>query len=59
MASRKGYGAGSDTASNDTPLSGSGLAAYDAYDRPAPPPSNPNHVRVKVSLSKQGAYRME
>jgi hypothetical protein len=38
---------------------GSGLAAYHAYDRPAKLPSNPNNVRVKVSLSKQRTYVME
>ena len=36
-----------------------GLAAYHAYDRPAKLPKNPNHVSVKVSLSKQRAYVME
>jgi hypothetical protein len=38
---------------------GSGLAAYHAYDLPTKLPSNPNNVRVKVSLSKQRAYVME
>ena len=38
---------------------GSGLAAYHAYDRPTKLPSNPNNVRVKVSLSKQRTYVME
>ncbi|MFT3990778.1 MAG: L,D-transpeptidase [Luteolibacter sp.] len=38
---------------------GSGLAAYQAYDRPAKLPSNPSKVRVKVSLSKQRVYVME
>jgi hypothetical protein len=36
-----------------------GLAAYQAYDRPAKLPSNPAAVRVKVSLSKQRVYVME
>ena len=40
-------------------LGGSGLAAYHAYDRPTKLPSNPNNVRVKVSLSKQRTYVME
>lgn len=39
--------------------SGSGLATYQAYDRPAKLPTNPNNVRVKVSLSKQRTYVME
>jgi hypothetical protein len=38
---------------------GDGLAAYDAYDRPAKMPQNPSAVRVKVSLSKQRVYVME
>ncbi len=38
---------------------GSGLAAYQAYDRPTKLPKNPNNVRVKVSLSKQRTYVME
>lgn len=37
----------------------SGLAAYHSYDRPTKLPSNPNNVRVKVSLSKQRVYVME
>jgi hypothetical protein len=45
--------------SNTPASSGSGLAAYHAYDRPAKRPSNPNNVRVKVSLSKQRTYVME
>jgi len=40
-------------------LGGSGLAAYHAYDLPTKLPSNPNNVRVKVSLTKQRAYVME
>lgn len=39
--------------------SGGGLAAYQAYDRPATLPKNPSAVQVKVSLSKQRAYVME
>lgn len=35
------------------------LGAYDAYNRPASKPSNPNNVRVKVSTSNQMAYVME
>ena len=42
-----------------TQPTGSGLAAYQAYDRPATLPSNPNNVKVKVSLSKQRTYVME
>ena len=38
---------------------GSGLSAYHSYDRPTKLPSNPNKVRVKVSLSKQRTYVME
>ena len=38
---------------------GSGLSAYHAYDLPTKLPSNPNNVRVKVSLSKQRVYVME
>ena len=38
---------------------GAGLAAYHAYDLPTKLPSNPNNVRVKVSLAKQPAYVME
>jgi len=38
---------------------GGGLAAYHAYDLPTKLPTNPNNVRVKVSLSKQRAYVME
>jgi len=41
------------------PSSGSGLAAYQAYDRPTKLPTNPNNVRIKVSLSKQRTYVME
>lgn len=39
--------------------SGSGLSAYQAYDRPAKLPTNPSNVRVKVSISKQRTYVME
>jgi len=38
---------------------GSGIGAYHAYDRPTKLPSNPNNVRVKVSISKQRTYVME
>jgi L,D-transpeptidase catalytic domain len=38
---------------------GSGLAAYQAYDRPTKLPGNPQNVKVKVSLSKQRTYVME
>jgi len=44
---------------SDMPSGGSGLAAYNAYDRPAKMPTNRSAVRVKVSLSKQMAYVME
>lgn len=37
----------------------SGIAAYEAYDRPASLPSNPSAVKVKVSLNNQMAYVME
>lgn len=37
----------------------SGIAAYEAYDRPASLPSNPSAVKVKVSLSNQMVYVME
>lgn len=39
--------------------SGGGLAAYNAYDRPAKLPTNPNNVRVKVSLNTGITYVME
>lgn len=39
--------------------SGRGLAAYHAYDLPTKLPSNPNAVKVKVSLSKQRVYVIE
>lgn len=39
--------------------SGSGLRAYQAYDRPATLPKNPQAVQVKVSLRRQRAYVME
>ena len=35
------------------------LAAYNAYDRPATLPTNPQNVRVKVSLNTAIAYVME
>jgi L,D-transpeptidase catalytic domain len=38
---------------------GTGLAAYQSYDRPTKLPANPSNVRVKVSLSKQRTYVME
>jgi hypothetical protein len=38
---------------------GSGMATYNAYDRPATLPTNPSNVHVKVSLSKQMIYVME
>lgn len=44
---------------SSTSTGGSGLAAYHAYDRPTKLPSNPNNVKVKVSLGKQRAYVME
>jgi hypothetical protein len=40
-------------------IPGSGIAAYQSYDRPASLPSNPSNVRVKVSTSKQLVYVME
>jgi hypothetical protein len=43
----------------DIPAGGSSLAGYQAYDLPTKLPSNPNNVKVKVSLSKQRAYVME
>ena len=39
--------------------SGAGLAAYQAYDRPAKLPQDERAVQVKVSLSRQRAYVME
>ncbi|MGJ8677480.1 MAG: L,D-transpeptidase [Akkermansiaceae bacterium] len=38
---------------------GSGVAAYEAYNRPATLPSNPSAVKVKVSLQNQMVYVME
>ncbi|WP_018969951.1 L,D-transpeptidase [Rubritalea marina] len=35
------------------------LGAYDAYNRPATKPQNPNNVRVKVSTNNQMVYVME
>ena len=35
------------------------VGAYQAYDRPATLPTNPDNVRVKVSLSKQRVYVKE
>ena len=37
----------------------SGLEAYQAYDRPATLPEDPDQVRVKVSLKRQRVYVME
>jgi hypothetical protein len=47
------------TSCSTTPGSNNSLAAYHAYDRPAKLPTNPDNVRVKVSLSKQRTYVME
>jgi hypothetical protein len=41
------------------PSGESGIGAYYAYDVPTRLPSNPNNVRVKVSLSRQRTYVME
>ena len=41
------------------PVTGSGLAAYRAYNLPATRASNPSAVRVKVSLRNQATYVME
>lgn len=41
------------------PAHGGGLAAYQAYDRPAKLPENLTAVEVKVSLARQRAYVME
>jgi hypothetical protein len=38
---------------------GTGLAAYQNYDRPAKLPGNPDNVTVKVSIRRQRAYVME
>jgi hypothetical protein len=38
---------------------GGGIASYQAYDRPAKLPTDPDKVKVKVSLSKQRTYVME
>ena len=45
--------------SNVPGTSGSGLAAYQAYDRPASMPTNRSNVRVKVSTRNQMMYVME
>lgn len=42
-----------------TEVGPSALSVYQAYDRPATLPANPDKVRVKVSLSRQRAYVME
>lgn len=47
------------TSCSTMPGSHASLAAYHAYDRPARLPSNPDNVRVKVSLNKQRTYVME
>ncbi|RYD47618.1 MAG: L,D-transpeptidase [Verrucomicrobiaceae bacterium] len=47
------------TSCSNIPSTGSGLAAYHAYDRPTKLPKNPSAVKVKVSLSKQRTYVME
>jgi hypothetical protein len=52
-------GAAAFSSCSSTTPSGTGLAAYHAYDRPTKLPANPNNVRVKVSLSKQRTYVME
>jgi len=38
---------------------GAGLASYQAYDRPAKLPENPDKVTVQVSIRRQRAYVME
>ena len=44
----------------ETPSGGSGGSArYAAFDVPASKPTNPDKVRVKVSLKNQAAYVME
>lgn len=45
--------------SNSSAPRGRGMAAYNAYDRPATLPTNPSQVRVKISLSNQMVYVME
>ncbi len=40
-------------------VGGNGIAAYEAYDRPATLPTNRSKVRVKVSLKNRMAYVME
>ena len=40
-------------------MSGSSLAAYHSYNRPATLPTNQSNVRVKVSTSHQMVYVME
>lgn len=43
----------------NTSPGGAGMAAYNAYDRPAKTPKNPSNVRVKVSIKNQMAYVLE
>lgn len=45
--------------SSCNPTSGGSLGAYDAYNRPAIKPTNPNNVRVKVSTQNQMVYVLE
>ena len=47
------------TSCANTKSGGSGLSAYQSYDRPAKLPKNPSAVKVKVSLSAQKTYVME
>jgi len=51
--------AGLVSCATQTNSGGGGLAAYEAYDRPASLPNNPSEVRVKVSLANQMTYVME
>lgn len=47
------------TSCSITQKPGAGLEAYEAYDRPAAHPQNPDKVHVKVSIRRQRAYVME
>lgn len=53
------FGAAALSSCSITRKKGAGLAAYQAYDLPAKLPSDPDQVRVKVSLGHQRAYVLE
>lgn len=50
---------GLNSCSHSTGPRGKGMAAYNAYDRPATLPTNPSAVKVKISTNNQMVYVME